>query len=79
MDVRPTRQALAGSDRVASLESHLCERGDLHAALVDGTLTFAVDDGREDEGGLDGGCFLGGFEDVVVYDARVVGADEVPD
>lgn len=57
LDVNVTPATLASSDShtVALLESHLGQARDLNTALVDRALALAKDDGRPDEGGLDGG------------------------
>jgi hypothetical protein len=79
VNVSPSAQTPPDSHCTASLQGDLGQRGDLVAALLDGTLTLSVDDGRQNESCLDGRCLLGDIENVVVDRPRLVGFEKVSD
>lgn len=79
MDITPATGPLANFDAVAEFERRASQPRDLNTSLVYGALTLAVDDGREDQRGLDSGVLGGCVEDVVVYGAGRVFANDILD
>lgn len=65
MHIVPLRLTRRDDRREALLERGFGEGGDLDGALVDGPAALAVDCGRGDDGGADGGGEVRGEDDLV--------------
>ncbi len=72
MHIAPSIQTLANLNAPSVLQRIANEAWHLDAALVHGSLAWAVDDGRQDDGSLDIGALLCNVEQEIVRCAKWV-------